>query len=205
MKAKFDTSVILSNKIAKVAIFFAISFFFYIFNFTFLAFVFFAISCFLVFIYRNPERYVYRNENEILSPVDGTVEAIDILENETKIWIYKSLGDASVVRMPEDGKFEILSKRNGVNVNPFMPKAKILNEYVKLKFDNFEIDLFGGLFGEKFEFIKFEDKLSKGDRIGSFVNGLCFLTLQKGFASSVKIGQKVKAGETPICALKNAQ
>ena len=204
MKAKFDTSVILSNKIVKVALFFGISFFLYIFNFQYLAFALFAIGCFLVFIYRNPERYVYRNENEILSPIDGTIEALDISEAGTKVWIYKSLSDASVVRMPDDGKFEIIDRRNGVNVDPFMLKARILNEYAKLKFDNFELELFGGLFGEKFEFIKFEDKLSKGDRIGSFVNGLCFVTLQKDFAPSVYIGQKVKAGETPICALKNS-
>lgn len=198
-KKTFDTAVVLKNKIYKIAILFGISFFLYIFNFSIVAFIFFLIALFFVFIYRNPERYISREDGEILSPVDGIVDAIDFVDDKYKILISKRLSDVSVLRMPEDGKYEIYFRRNGTNVNPYMPKARILNETICLRFKSFEITILNGLFGEKFDIVQNDSNFSKGDRIGSFVNGEVFLTLEKKFIPLVKIGEKLKAGETAIC------
>lgn len=195
MKAKFDTGVILSNKIPKVLIFVGISFLFYVFNFGCLAFLFLMITLFLGYIYRNPERYIYREEQQILSPVDGIVDAID----GNKIFVYSSVCDASVIRMPQDGKFIVSFERNGSNVTPFMPKAKKLNETIIVQFENLKLQFIGGLFGEKIDIYNRSFKLSKGDRIGSFVNGLVEMTLDENLVPSVKLGQYIKAGETAIC------
>lgn len=198
-KKTFDTTFVLKGKILKIAITLAISFFLYIFNFSFLAFLFFATGLFFIFIYRNPERYVYRDENEILSPIDGVVDAIDYNQKGTQIWISKRLRDVSVVRMPEDGKYEVFFRRNGISVNPYMLKARILNEAVSVRFKSFELTILNGFFGEKIDIKNDNSNFSKGDRIGSFLNGEVFLTLEKKFVPLVKIGDKIKASETALC------
>lgn len=195
MKPTFDTSIILKSKILKILIVLGVAFLFYVFHFQTLAFVLVLVAIFLGFVYRNPERYVYRNETQILSPVDGTVDAID----GNRIFVDMSLCNCSVVRMPEDGMFTILEKHNGIAMSPFMPKAKLLNERVIVVFNKLRLEFLSGCFNDTYEFYNQGFDLSKGDRIGSFVNGLAILTLDESMEPCVKLGQKIKAAETTLC------
>lgn len=195
MKPTFDTSIILKSKILKILIILGVAFLLYVFHFYMLAFILVLVAIFLGFVYRNPERYVYRNEAQILCPIDGTVDAID----GNRIFINMSLCNCSVVRMPEDGMFTILEKHNGIAMSPFMPKAKLLNERISVGFNKLKLEFFSGCFNDKYEFYNQGFELSKGDRIGSLVHGLAILTLDESMEPCVKLGQQIKAAETTLC------
>jgi phosphatidylserine decarboxylase len=194
-----NNSFIISNGTKPIALVFAASVFAYVFVCETLGHVLLLITLLLMYIYRNPERDIKRNDSEILSICDGTVNTIDVFENHTDIYINVSILDTHILRAPMDGDIKIVSKRFGLNLNPNSFLATKLNESLRLRFENLDIEFLSGFFNSKIH-IDSQHNLIKGDKFGSFLNGIIKLRFEhnENIKLNVKIGDKLQAGKTII-------
>lgn len=171
----------------------------FIFGFDCLSIILYIVTIALIFMYRNPERTVHTNQNEFLSPVDGSVNSIDIKDEKKYIYIDVSLCNVHLLRSPIDADLKVKDHIKGLNLPAFKYKAKKLNERMTLDFGKLKVKLLSGLFNTELKF-KDMDHLSKGERIGAFLNGTVMIELENDEKLFVKIGDKVKAGETVLGA-----
>jgi len=155
------------------------------------------ITLFLVFIYRNPYRHVYENTTSVLSPVDGTVTAIDNVDGKQKIYIKVNLCNTHVVRAPITGEFKIKNKQNGLNLNPNSYKASLLNAQTTLKFKNEQLSIkfLSGMCNSKID-LKNGSNVSQGEELGLFLDGNVIISTKHDNDLSIKIGDKLKSAQT---------
>ncbi len=156
------------------------------------------LTLFMVFIYRNPFRGIFYGENNILAPIDGVIQAIDYVDGKQRIYCDLNLCNVHVLRAPSDGKFNIKSFYNGLNLNADSYKAKSLNERAVIEFDNFNLELLSGVCNNKILIDENKTEAKQGERIGLFFNGLVIIETKKALNLSVKIGDKIRAGQTII-------
>lgn len=167
----------------------------------FMATLLYLLTIAFIFMYRNPERNAQSNQNEFLAPIDGTINSIDIKDGKKYLYIDVSLCDTHLLRSPVDSDFKIPFYRKGLNLSTFKYKAKKLNEKMIIDFGKIKMTLLSGLCNTQLN-IKQRDNVSKGERIGIFLNGTITLELSNKEKLFVQIGDKVKAGETIIGAFK---
>jgi phosphatidylserine decarboxylase precursor-related protein len=153
---------------------------------------------FLIYIYRNNHNEIRRDNSEILSIINGTIEAIDKNDLTTKIYIHVSILDHHHLKAPIDSSMKITNHTNGLNLNPNSFKSTTLNESLDLNFDNIKVNLLSGLCNNKIK-IKDTHQVIKGDNLGLFINGIITMILQNNdIKLNVNLGDKVKAGQTVI-------
>ncbi|MBT3280729.1 MAG: hypothetical protein HOF69_06890 [Campylobacteraceae bacterium] len=159
------------------------------------------VTLFIMFIFRNTKREIKRDGTEILSIIDGTVDAIDKSIETTKVYINVSILDSHILRAPIDAQMISQNHINGLNLNPNSFKATKLNESLDLNFDNINVNLLSGICNNKLDI--HSSNVVKGDEIGLFLNGVVTLTFKnKDIKLNINLGDKVKAGQTVI-AFKN--
>lgn len=157
---------------------------------------------FMVYVFRNPEREIYASENEIVSPIDGKVVAIDSKDGKNFIFVDVSLVDTHLIRASENGNVEVESIKHGVHLNPNTKKGKLLNEQLVLKFDTLKLHLLSGVC--RFDIIiNNTGNIPKGKRIGFFLQGIATIELDEKIKLPVKIGDKLLAGESVIAIKSN--
>ena len=126
-----------------------------------------------------------------------------IPEKDGKKFVYidVSLCNVHLLRSPIDANLQVKDHIKGLNLPSFKYKAKKLNERMTLDFGKLKVNLLSGFFNGS---MKFKDitSLSKGERIGILLNGLVVIELSNDEKLFVKIGDKVKAGETILGAFK---
>lgn len=163
----------------------------------FLTFISFVIMISLMFIYRY--KYVdFRSfkKNEIISPISGTITAIDVKDLKKLIYIDVSLCNSHILRSLESGDCKINTKR-GLNLLLESFKSKVLNEQSKLEYSNSTMELYSSICNPSIEISK-NKNLEKGEKIGTFLQGQVVVTLNKEFTTLVKIGDKVTSGQTKL-------
>jgi phosphatidylserine decarboxylase len=155
------------------------------------------LGLFLIFIYRNPHRDIFGDEQSVLSLVDGKVKAIDYINGKYLIYCDIDLCDTHILRAPVTGKMKIKSFNNGLNLRTDSYKAKQLNESMVIKFSNLKVRLLSGVCNID---ILIDDKqvLEQGERLGLFFSGMAIIEMKKDINLSIKIGDKLKAGQTVI-------
>lgn len=163
---------------------------------SFLAFVSFALILVFIFLYRNNTLKINSTPLEILSPISGTVSAIDIRDKIKLIHIDVSLCNSHILRALEDGGFKVTNKR-GLNLSLSTFKAKVLNEKAKIEFENTSLELISSTCNSSID-IKENNNSLKGDRIGVFLQGQVIVTIKPELELSVKIGDKVESGISVI-------
>ncbi|MEA3290520.1 MAG: hypothetical protein U9Q04_10120 [Campylobacterota bacterium] len=155
-------------------------------------------TLFIVYIFRNPNRNIFKNSSNILSPVDGTVEAIDHKSGKTKIYINISLCDQHTLRSPIDTELKITKVQNGLNLDPYTFKGSKLNEQIKFKFnDKLKLKLIGGFFNSAFSYTK-KHNIEQGEPIAIITNGLAILTIDNSYDLKIKLSDKLISGQTLI-------
>lgn len=155
------------------------------------------LTFFTLFIYRNPNRVIFKNENAILSPVDGKVSAIDIVDGKKIIYCKVTPCDTHIVRSPSDTTIEIKSYKNGLNLNPNSYKASLLNDQIVFKLSNLELKLISGICNPKIDYT--EDKnVLQGEPIAVFIDGLAVITVENSIQLDVSIGDKLTAGQSVL-------
>ncbi|MCX5886228.1 MAG: phosphatidylserine decarboxylase family protein [Proteobacteria bacterium] len=189
--------------------------------FSFLSILFFILTLFTLYFFRDPERTCELSAGEkfnrhIVAPADGTVlDVIEVYEPKylqcvsTRISIFMSVFSVHVNRSPVEGKIGYLHYHPGKFISAFKEKASLDNEQISIGVVQTHEDgsekrllftLIAGLIARRIILWKKNaDSLRSGERIGMIRFGSRVdLYLPGGSRVIVKKGEKVFAGKTVI-------
>jgi len=171
----------------------------------FLQFFSFLAVLFFLYVFRNPERQIPAVENGgITSPVDGTVNAINELENTIEITIQSSYNDVSVLRAPIGSSVKNICEEKGASLSSKSTKSKLLNEKLILTFEDAQQRQLrvSHLSVLNFSEISYDlissQKLIQGSRYGVMPKGITTIEVPKTSKINLRIGSQVKACESII-------
>ncbi len=177
---------------------------------TALTLFFLALTFFICFFFRDPDRITPRDSGAIVSPADGKVIFVSEVETTPfddqkmlKISIFMSIFNVHVNRIPFDGKIEDIIYHPGKFFSANLDKASKENEHNAIKIQtgderSYWVVQIAGLIARRIICkIGKGDKASKGDRFGL----ICFgsrldVYLPTDTKIEVAEGKIVKAGET---------
>jgi len=171
----------------------------------------------LVFIlqfFRNPKISVKKNENHILSPVDGKVVIIEeVFEPEyfkdkrLQVSVFMSPINVHVTRYPASGNIIFSKYHPGAYLVAWHPKSSTKNERttIVIENDNFEKILYrqiaGALARRIVNYAKVGNSAIQGEDAGFIKFGSRVdLFLPIGTKVNVKLNQSVKGGVTVIAS-----
>jgi phosphatidylserine decarboxylase len=174
--------------------------------------LFFLVTLFILWFFRNPERRAPEDPRQVVSPADGKVIRIEEISdidfagnNVRKISIFMNIFNVHVNRIPYPGQIVSMVYRKGSFLSADLDKASEVNERntVMIRTDAGEIIKLvqiAGLIARRIVWwIREGVTVSKGERFGLIRFGSrveVFLPLQAKIL--VQVGEKVRAGETPI-------
>ena len=156
------------------------------------------VTLFIVFAYRNPNRYIHENSYNILSPIDAVVTAIDYQDGKKNIYCKVNFCNTHIVRAPQDGEINVEKYQHGLNLNPNSYKSSLLNEQIIFKFDSLKLKLISGICNPKIQYLK-KIKVTQGENFALFFDGIAIISVDENKEIFVKIGDKIKSGQTMIC------
>jgi len=171
-----------------------------------------AITFFVVWFFRNPERYFHDEEKLVVSPADGKVIKIDDVEiagtikgRFKKISIFMNVFSVHVNRAPYSGKIETINYHEGKFFSANLDKASQDNERneVMIRTEDgraiWAVQIAGLVARRIVCWVKVGDQVKKGERFGLIRFGSRLdVYLPEDSIISVKLGNKVKAGETKL-------
>ena len=177
-----------------------------------LAFPLFVLTLLVAWFFRNPERRAPPDENAVLSPADGKiiriedVSATGLLRTPAKkVSIFMNVFNVHVNRIPYSGIVRAIEYKKGKFLSANLDKASTLNERnaVVIRMDDgreMMIIQIAGLIARRIVcWLENGMQVKKGDRFGLIRFGSrleVFLPLDVSI--SVKVGDTVKAGVTPL-------
>jgi phosphatidylserine decarboxylase len=184
----------------------------YIAGFKGIAVILLVVTLFVVWFFRNPQRNPPEKDGLVISPADGRVIRIEETTSDEqpgrtfqKISIFMNVFNVHVNRIPCSGKVRFIRYRKGKFLSANLDKASALNERNTVLLqtaDGREIMTIqiAGLIARRIVcWLKEGMQVSRGERFGLIRFGSrveVFLPL--GSTLLVKVGEKVRAGETPI-------
>jgi len=174
------------------------------------------ITVFITCFFRNPQRITPEYEKLVISPADGKVIKIEELSGKEflngtckKVSIFMNVFNVHVNRIPYSGHVELIRYEKGKFFSANLDKASTDNErnIIKIKGDDGNEMLvvqIAGLIARRIVcWISEGMYVRKGERFGLIRFGSCLeLYLPVDCLISVKVGDKVIAGETPIGCMK---
>jgi phosphatidylserine decarboxylase len=188
-----------------------ITIFFYFIS-TLLGLIFFIITIWVYYFFRDPERVSINDENYLVSPADGLVlQVLETngptelgLENKkfTKVSIFMNVFDCHVNRSPCVGKISEILYKPGKFFNASLDKASTDNErnYYSIKNKHEEeiiVVQIAGLIARRIVCeTSVGEELEQGDRIGMIRFGSRADVYFENYKPLIKINQKTIAGET---------
>ncbi|HET6460214.1 MAG TPA: phosphatidylserine decarboxylase family protein [Syntrophales bacterium] len=189
---------------------------FFLFRITWGAMIFFIATCFVTWFFRNPEREFADGTNAVISPADGEIVKIeegvqnDLLNGPAqKISVFMNVFNVHVNRMPYSGTVAAIKYDKGNFFSANLDKASKLNEKNSVLVDTDDgkkilTVQIAGLVARRIEcWVKEDMHVRKGERFGMIRFGSRLeVFLPHDAVISVAIGDKVRAGETPIGWLK---
>ena len=181
-----------------------------------LTILFLLLTIFIVYFFRDPERTPPPEENAIISPADGKVIIAEKVYEENhlkkevlKISIFMNVFNVHVNRVPLDGEVIDIDYHPGKFLNASFDKASSENERNELlirdkKGREILLVQIAGLIARRIVcYLSEGSKVVKGERFGLIRFGSrldIYLPLEVELR--VKVGQKVKAGESMLCSLQ---
>ena len=189
---------------------------FSLFGIIWAASIFFIATCFVAWFFRNPEREFADGAKAVISPADGAVIKIEnVVEGDflkgpaQKISVFMNIFNVHVNRIPYAGKVGAIEYNKGNFFSANLDKASELNErnMVLINTDDGKKILtvqIAGLIARRIEcWVKEGMHVGRGERFGLIRFGSRLeVFLPPDAIISIKVGDKVKAGETPIGWLK---
>ncbi len=171
-----------------------------------------ALTLFVVWFFRNPERYFQDEEKLVISPADGKVVKIDDVEitgtiagKYKKISIFMNVFNVHVNRVPYSGQIETINYHEGKFLSANLDKASVDNERneVMIRTEDgrvlWAVQIAGLIARRIVCWINVGTAVKKGERFGLIRFGSRVdVYLPEDSKVSVKLGDKVKAGETPL-------
>lgn len=166
-------------------------------------------TLFMAIFFRDPERNISEREGIFVSPADGKVILIkdvyekDYLKDESKeISIFMSLLNVHVNRSPCDGKVSLIKHSPGKFLIAHKDASSIENENIVMVIEGKDgkivVRQVAGFLARRIVCrAKVGDELRRGERYGMIKFGSRLdVYLPKDVKIKVKVGDKVKAGET---------
>ena len=182
------------------------------FIFLLLSAIFLLVFCFFIVFFRDPDRLI---GDGIVACADGRITEIKNIddkeiENCLRISTFMNIHNVHVNRMPLDGKVIKIIHKHGFHL-PAFNKESEKNERViiSIKTDIGLIKIIqiaGTLARRIYPYIKNEDNLKKGEKIGIIRLGSrvdVYLPLKKIKNVKVKVGDIIKAGEGIIAEIND--
>lgn len=172
---------------------------------------------FTFFFFRDPKRSVPRESRVVVAPADGTVTEISEVQengylnsNARKVGIFLSIFNVHLNRVPYSGKVEYLKYTPGKFLNAGKLESSRVNESnaVGIATDRCKMLLrqIAGTVARRIVCeLKKGDVVQMGQKFGMIKFGSrteLYVPLQADFELHVRMGQKVKAGETIIGVFK---
>lgn len=170
------------------------------------------LTLFVLWFFRNPQRKTPEKEKLVISPADGKVIRIEETASEEqpgktclKISIFMNIFNVHVNRIPYSGRVRFIRYRPGKFLSANLDKASALNERntVMVQTDDgreiMTVQIAGLIARRIVCWLREGMQVRKGDRFGLIRFGSrleVFLPL--GSAILVEVGDRVRAGETPI-------
>ncbi|OPY81010.1 MAG: phosphatidylserine decarboxylase [Syntrophorhabdus sp. PtaU1.Bin153] len=182
----------------------------YIFFFYPLSIASFLFFLFCLFFFRNPRRFSKEPRNCLVSPADGkVVEVKDAVGGEfvdsetTQVSIFMSLSNVHVNRAPCDGLVTKVVHRQGRFALAWKQEVDKVNErnYILLEGEDkiLVVQIAGFLARRITCYVSDGAKVRRGDPVGIIAFGSRVdVYIPKTYECMVKLGQKVKAGITPV-------
>ena len=174
-----------------------------------------AITLFMAFFFRNPERTIPEDKGVFVSPADGKVILIkdvyekDYLKADSKeISIFMSIFNVHVNRAPCDGNVGLVKHSPGKFLVAHKDAASIENENTVMVLEGKDgkilVRQVAGLVARRIVCkMKAGDVLRRGERYGMIKFGSRLdVYLPKDTEIMVRLGDKVKAGETVLGVLR---
>ena len=182
----------------------------------FLGILFIAITFWVYYFFRDPERYSINDDKYLVSPADGLITDISErsgpeelrLENTsfTRISVFMNVFNCHVNRIPSSGKIEEIFYKPGKFLNASLDKASEENErnYFKISLANGEeivIVQIAGLIARRIVCeVEQGQNLKQGERIGLIRFGSRVDIYFKNKKVLAKLGQNVVAGESILAS-----
>ena len=183
----------------------------------FMGFVFIAISIWVYYFFRDPDRFSIEDDTYLVSPADGLVTDISErsgpeelrLENTTytKVSIFMNVFNCHVNRVPTAGKIEEIYYKPGKFLNASLDKASEENERNFFKIisnknkEEIIIVQIAGLIARRIVCeVEQGQELRQGDRVGMIRFGSRVDIYFKNKKVLAKKGQNVVAGESLIAS-----
>jgi phosphatidylserine decarboxylase len=179
-------------------------------GFNIAAWIFVVLTAFVAFFFRNPHRRIPDDPRVIVSPADGKVVRLEKVGNVTQMSIFLSLFNVHVNRSPIGGRIEAVDYRPGKFLAAYHAAASRENERNIVMVSDGRINLvftqIAGVVARRIVFWrKVGDQVAKGELVGLIRFGSRVDVLfPAGTEATVKVGDRVKGGSTPIGLVKNA-
>jgi phosphatidylserine decarboxylase len=178
--------------------------------------IFFILSIFFVFFFRDPRRNSPAGDRLILSSADGKIISIKPFENlkfvggtGTLVSVFMSVFNVHVNRAPVSGEIKYFKYNPGKFFPAFKDKASLQNEQTELGLENAHgrivLKQIAGIIARRIVCkVQSGDSVKLGQRFGMIMFGSRVDHFLPGNVEiKVKPNQKVKAGETIIGVFKS--
>jgi len=170
-----------------------------------------ALTFFMAYFFRDPERNTPEGKNVLVSPADGKVILIHkayedkfLKGDAIEVSIFMSPLDVHVNRAPCEGTVEEVVHTSGRFLSAFKHEASLQNDNIAMllnsRYGRILIRQVAGFLARRAVCrVKKGDSLSKGERYGIIkFSSRLDIYLPKEVNLRVKLGDRVKAGETVI-------
>jgi len=182
---------------------------------TVLAVIILIFCLFCIYFFRNPKRNTQRNDEELISPADGTVTEIksttetEFIKNECiRISIFMSPLDVHVNRAPCEGSVSKVVHRSGKFALAFKKDIDKENERNNILIEHngekiLVVQIAGFLARRIIPYVGENDPVRQGDPIGMIAFGSRVdIYFPKTYSPMVELQNKVKAGLTVLAGKK---
>jgi len=169
------------------------------------------LACFFLWFFRDPERPIPQEPGAMVSPADGKVTDVSIINTDAgkraRISIFLSVFDVHVNRSPIAGVVEEVRYQRGKFLDARSPDCADLNEQniVRVQGDGQQVVFkqIAGLLARRIVFTpKIGDRLARGERVGLIKFGSRTDVLFDPDARvNVKVGDRVKGGSSVLAFL----
>jgi phosphatidylserine decarboxylase len=174
--------------------------------------IFALVTVFVAFFFRDPERSFKPQPGLVVSPADGKIVLIDTLPNHDfvgsntiQVSIFLSIIDVHVNRLPVDGMIEYVKYNPGKFLAAYEDKASEVNEQTEIGLitdagQRLSIKQIAGIIARRVVCrVQTGDRAVAGERFGLIRFGSrTDVLLPADSRLAVKLGDRVKGGESPI-------
>ena len=169
-------------------------------------------AVFVAWFFRNPERKAPEKKGSVISPADGRIIKIENADGDDlvrgrliKISIFMNIFNVHVNRIPYSGTVKLIRYKKGSFISANFDKASSLNEQNAIVIDTDQggeiltVQIAGLIARRIVCWIKEGMRVERGDRFGLIRFGSRLDVYLPGESKiNVKVGDKVRAGETPL-------